>query len=111
MTATVTVNEKAAAAGAEIISVEAPETVKRGELTDIVIVTNSVTAKVQFKLPTTTATYTSANAQVADNGDGTKTWTISRAFSNVGENEIILAAKGSRIWTETATYATVTVER
>jgi hypothetical protein len=110
-TVTVTVSKKAALSGPEIISVEAPETVKRGELTDIVIVTNSVTSKVQFKLPTTTATYTSLNAQVVDNGDGTKTWTISRAFSNVGENEIILAAKDSKTWTDYATYATVTVER
>ena len=97
---------------AEIKSVEAPETVKRFETAEITIITNADTTKLQFTLSGgTTATYTALNAQVTENEDGTKTWTIGRIYTRPGEEELILKAKGAKDWTEKESYGTITVTR
>ena len=111
-TVTVTVLEEQPEETAVIKSVEVPETVKYGEATEIKVVTSDNTVKVQFKLPGgTTATYTELNAEVTANGDGTKTWTITRKFKTLGVNNIELSAKAGKSWTDSAIYATVSVER
>ena len=95
---------------AQIISVEAPETAKRGEATEITVVTSGNTSKLQLKLPSgSTITYTDTTANVEENADGTKTWTISRIYTRSGEYDISLAAKGPAGWIDYATYATITV--
>ena len=105
-TVKVTVTEKENA----IKSVNAPETVKRGETTTIEVVTSKDTTKVQIKLSElSTKTYSASGTETVDNGDGTMTWKIERAFTHSGETEIILAAKDSRGWSDYATYATITV--
>ena len=107
-TVKVTVTEK----GNAIKSVKVPETVKRGETTAIEVVTSKDTTKVQIKLSAlSTKTYTASGTEIVDNGDGTMTWKIERAFTHSGETEIILAAKDSRGWSGYETYATITVTK
>ena len=107
-TVKVTVTEK----GNAIKSVKVPETVKRGETTAIEVVTSKDTTKVQIKLSAvSTKTYTASGTEIVDNGDGTMTWKIERAFAHSGETEIILAAKDSRGWSDYETYATMTVTK
>ncbi len=63
------------------------------------VVVPTATSKVQLAFSIgCTSTYTSSNATVVDNGDGTETWTILRNFSNVGEYTMSLKLKDKSGW-------------
>ncbi len=70
------------------------------------VVVPTATAKVQLAFSIgCTSTYTSSNATVVDNGDGTETWTIIRNFSNVGEYTMSLKLKDKSGWYDAAAEA------
>ncbi len=97
---------------AQILSVEIlNKEVKRGDAAELKVITNTVTSKLQFVLPgNTTMTVSKEKAQqVTENGDGTLTWIISKTFDTLGQNEVVLKAKGETGWTEAQSYGYVSV--
>ncbi len=108
----VTVKEMVKDTSPAIYSVEADSsTVKLGEYATFTIVTNSNTAKVRFNYPTSTATFSEANATVVDNAAGTKTWTVKVRLYSVGENDINFSAKSSSGWSDSQSFGTVNVTK
>jgi hypothetical protein len=82
-----------------VISIEAPAQAAKGKYTDIVIKTTDDVTKLRFMDMATskTSTYltTSRNVAVADNGDGTMTWTISYRFTTAGEQSWGIQVRGN----------------
>lgn len=108
-TCKVTVTEKPVP-GAVIYKVDVSKTdLRRGEVTTLTVVTNSLTSKLQLVYSGTTTTFSKTNAQVTTNEDGTLTWVIDKSFNNYGDIDIVFKAKSSLGWTEEQTFGTVTV--
>lgn len=108
---TLVIDKEISLTEAQILSVEIlNKEVKRGAAAEFKVITNAATEKLQFVLPGTTMTISKAKAQeVTDNGDGTVTWIISKTFDTLGDNEIILKAKGETGWIDAQTFGTVKV--
>ena len=83
-----------------IISVDAPETAVKGQLTTVVVKTTSDVTRVRFNDGGRTVTYskTSNNVELVDNLDGTYTWNISYRFSALGEQTWYVQVRGNA-WT------------
>ncbi|MBQ8228763.1 MAG: InlB B-repeat-containing protein [Clostridia bacterium] len=95
-----------------IYSVEAESsTVKRGEATALKVVTNSNTIKVRLNYALSTSTFNESNADVVENADGTKTWTINVKFYSLGENDINLSAKSATGWIDGQSFGTIEVTK
>ena len=77
----------------------------------VVVPTATVKVQLAFSIGCT-STYTSSNATVVDNGDGTETWTIIRNFSYVGDYTMSLKLKDKSGWYDaTAEAINVTVTK
>ena len=85
-------------------------TIAAGAIAEFKIVTHSTVNKVQLTFPGGTTTYTAAKATVVDNGDGTKTWTVTRKIQ--GSMDIGLKLKDASGWyvAETAPCAVAIAE-
>ena len=81
--------------------------VKKGTIVEITVVAPTTVKKVQLLFKSgTTSTYTANHSAVTyvDNGDGTATWTILRAFNGVGTNgTMTLKLKDASGWYTAAT--------
>ena len=84
--------------------------IAKGGVAEITIVAPASATKAQLVFASgSTATYTKTNATVVNNGDGTCTWTILRAFKNAGTGTMDLKLKDAKGWYAAVTD-TITVE-
>lgn len=95
-----------------VISLEAPEGVKKGTYAEIVIITTNDAARVLITLNGKSNTYLKSSKNVisaTENSDGTTTWGIKYRFGTAGENAISAQARGNKWSTAIALPHTVTV--
>lgn len=110
---TVTVIEEVVDTTPEIYSVEAQSSsVRVGEYTTFKVLTNDKTVKIRFNYPDgTTWTFNESAATIVDNGDGTKTWTVSLKLYTLGENDINFSAKSVSGWVDGQSFGSIEVTK
>ena len=112
-TSTITVTEKVVDTTPVIYSVEAQaDSAKVGELVTFEVVTNSNAVKVRFNYPDGgTWTFSEADGYAVDNGNGTKTWTVSVKFYSVGERDINFSTRSVDGWIDGQSFGTIEVTK